>query len=79
MIRATSKFVIAINIIKEKQMLTVKAKDFNYTNGKNRVEGECLSTDTKPSNVANGSILIEIDTGKIFMYDESGAVWTELQ
>lgn len=60
-------------------MLTVKAKDFNYTNGKNRVEGECLSTDAKPSNVANGSILIEIDTGKIFMYDESGAAWTELQ
>ncbi len=28
----------------------------------NYVEGSCISTDTKPDNVANGSILMEMDT-----------------
>lgn len=59
-------------------MVTVKAKDFNYTNGKDRVEGECLSTDTKPTTFANGSILIEMDTKKIFMFNETGSEWVEL-
>lgn len=59
-------------------MITVKARDFNYTNGKRRVEGECLSTDTKPTIYANGSILIEIDTGKIFMFNETGSEWVEM-
>lgn len=59
-------------------MITVKSKDFNYTNGKNRVEGECLSTDTKPTTYANGSILIEIDTGKVFMFNETGSEWVEM-
>lgn len=59
-------------------MITVKSKDFNYTNGKNRVEGECLSTDTKPATYANGSILIEIDTGKVFMFNETGTEWVEM-
>lgn len=59
-------------------MITVKSKDFNYTNGKNRVEGECLSTDTKPTTYANGSILIEIDTGKVFMFNETVSEWVEM-
>lgn len=59
-------------------MVTIKAKDYNYSNGLNRVEGECLSTDTKPGGVANGSILLEIDTGKVFIFDETGAAWVEV-
>lgn len=38
-----------------------------------------LSTDTKPTtNVANGSIFFEIDTGKVFMYDETNTQWREI-
>lgn len=58
-------------------MFTVKTKDFKYTNDKARVEGECLSTDTKPTTYANGSIVIEMDTGKVFMFDEAGVQWIE--
>ena len=62
-------------------MVTFKTRDFNYNpNGsKNRVEGECLSTDTKPTtDIANGSILIEMDTGKIFMFDATNSTWREV-
>ena len=42
-----------------------------------------LSTDTKPTtwgkkDIENGSIYIEIDTGKIFMYDEENKQWKEI-
>lgn len=41
-------------------------------------EGECLSTDTKPTNGwANGSKLIEMDTSKVFMFDEANSQWRE--
>jgi hypothetical protein len=34
-----------------------------------------LSTDTKPiERVGNGSIFIEMDTGKVFMFDEQNKV-----
>lgn len=60
-------------------MITFKAKDYQDKTMKNRVEGECLSTDTKPTtDIANGSILIEMDTGSIYMFDEAGADWLEV-
>lgn len=62
-------------------MVTFKTKDFNYNpNGsKNRVEGECLSTDTKPTtDIANGSILIEMDTGDIYMFNETAGAWVKV-
>ena len=39
-----------------------------------------LSTDTKPTEIgnkqiANGSVFIEIDTQKIFFYDETSEEW----
>lgn len=41
-------------------------------------EGECLSTDTKPTDGwANGSKLLEMDTGKVFMFDEANSQWRE--
>lgn len=58
-------------------MLTIRKRDFNYTNGRDRIEGELKSTDTKPTIYANGSILMEMDTGKFFVYDESGSTWIE--
>ena len=62
-------------------MVTFKTRDFNYNpNGsKNRVEGECLSTDTKPTtDIANGSILIEMDTGDIYMFNETAGAWVKV-
>ena len=38
-----------------------------------------LSTDTKPTNVRNGSIFVEIDTSKIYFFDGSSSSWTELE
>lgn len=36
-----------------------------------------LSTDTKPTNVANGSGYVEMDTGKRYRFDEENATWHE--
>ena len=41
-----------------------------------------LSTDTKPTeidnkNITNGSVFIEIDTGKLFFYDSENEEWKE--
>lgn len=44
---------------------------------KSYVEAAGLSTDTKPDNVITGSIFVEVDTGKVFMYDEVGESWVE--
>ena len=49
-------------------------------NNSQYIESVCLSTDTKPtSGVANGSVCIEMNTGKVFMYNEAGSAWVELQ
>jgi len=38
--------------------------------------GACKSTDTKPTEgVANGSILMEIDTGKVWIFDGEDGQW----
>ncbi len=38
-----------------------------------------LSTDEKPiENVGNGSVFFEMDTLKVFMFDESDKKWIEL-
>lgn len=39
-------------------------------------ELHCLSSDTKPTNnVPNGSIITEVDTGKVYAYDAENALW----
>lgn len=35
------------------------------------------STDEKPTNVQNGSYYTEIDTGKVFRFDEEHSQWYE--
>lgn len=47
------------------------------------VEFRGLSTDDKPttlkgSPIGNGSVFIEIDTGKLFMYDLENEQWNEV-
>ena len=37
-----------------------------------------LSTDTKPTEVPNGSVFLEMNTGKVFVYDAQNATWIEL-
>ena len=37
----------------------------------------CLSTDTKPA-ASNGSLLLEMDTGIVYAYDEAGEQWREV-
>lgn len=43
------------------------------------IEAACLSTDTKPTTgIANGSILLEMDTSKVYVFNEAGAEWLEI-
>lgn len=43
----------------------------------NHREGTCLSSDTKPTDWAGGSFLLEIDTSKVYIYDQQNSVWKE--
>lgn len=39
----------------------------------------CLSTDTKPlEGIKNGSTLIEMDTGKGYLFDADGGTWRQI-
>ena len=57
-------------------MISVK----QYTNGEKQLyyDVRCLSTDAKPTNVPNGSTCIEINTGKAFLFNETGKTWVEI-
>lgn len=37
----------------------------------------CLSTDTKPTDLPNGSCAIEMDTSKVYFFDEENTDWWE--
>jgi len=36
-----------------------------------------LSTDTKPTNVPNGCVFVEMNTGKVFMFNAATHTWVE--
>lgn len=57
-------------------MVTIK-EVITIRNGKEVVEGACLSSDTKPLTFGNGSILMEMNTSKLFMFDEANNQWRE--
>lgn len=39
----------------------------------------CKSTDTKPTDgIVNGSMCLEMDTGKFYAFDAAGEQWVEL-
>ena len=43
------------------------------------VELSCLSTDTKPTaNVCTGSLALEVNTGDVYAFDETGGEWDKI-
>lgn len=51
-----------------------------YGQDKLIVEAVCLSTDTKPTEgIANGSLCLEMDTGKFYGFDASANDWIEIE
>ena len=58
-------------------MVTV-TKLIRSIEGKELVEIACLSTDTKPTNVCNGSLCLEMDTGKVYAFNETASTWVEV-
>ena len=58
-------------------MFTV-VKSSQYTNNTVLINGACLAADTKPTTgIANGSMCLEIDTGKLYAYNEDDGEWVE--
>lgn len=60
-------------------MITITKTGTNINGGNTPVlEIRGLSTDEKPTeNIGNGSVFIEIDSGKIFFYDLENEQWKE--
>lgn len=54
--------------------------DRAFEGGKNYIEAAGLSTDAKPTGtIITGSLFLEADTGKVYVFDETGAgTWTEI-
>lgn len=61
-------------------MISIIRKENDTKNGnKSILEVRGLSTDEKPvENINNGSVFIEIDTGKIYFYDLDNEEWKEV-
>ena len=58
-------------------MLT-KIKESIYDDDSNYIEAVCLSSDTKPTaGIANGSVLIEMDTKALYFFDKTNSTWRE--
>lgn len=56
----------------------LKKQPMDTGDGKVYVEISSLSTDSKPiDGVAQGSILTEVDTGKVYFFNETAATWVE--
>lgn len=46
---------------------------------KHYIEAAGLSTDTKPTtNLVTGSLFLEVDTGKVYAFDEISGTWNEI-
>ena len=53
-------------------------KEENFASDKKYIEAFGLSTDTKPtSGIVTGSVFIEVDTGKAFLFNEANSTWVE--
>ena len=49
-----------------------------YADGKKQVEIFGTSSETKPTTgIAFGSVFIEVDTGKAFLFNETASEWVE--
>lgn len=61
-------------------MFSVIKTEINGNKGFKTYQCACLSTDSKPTDgMTNGSMCIEMNTGKIYCYNEAGTAWVELQ
>lgn len=56
-------------------MITITSEHHVYGVTPSEIYG--LSTDTKPMDVNNASVFYEMDTGKLFLYDEQNQKWLE--
>ena len=56
-------------------------KEVMMADGKRYIEAAGVATDTKPTgDIVSGSIMTEVDTGKVYLYNEagsSGSEWVE--
>jgi hypothetical protein len=53
-------------------------KDTLFVDGKHYIHAAGLSTDQKPtSGIVSGSYFVEVDTGKEYLFDETGETWYE--
>ena len=56
-------------------MITIASENHVYGLTPSEIYG--LSTDTKPTDVNNASMFYEMDTKKLFMFDEENSIWHE--
>lgn len=52
-------------------------KTVAFNNGKSLVEAVCTSEDEKPTRFLNGSCCMEMDTSKLYFFDEVKCIWHE--
>lgn len=51
-----------------------------YPANKRYIEAFGLSTDSKPtSGVITGSVFVEVDMGKAYLFNEASSTWVEVQ
>lgn len=63
--------MVSVNVSKDKGRTDAQGAPIKYC------EGTCLSTDQKPTDWDNGSILVEMDTSKVLFWDLENKVWKE--
>lgn len=52
--------------------------DKQFDSGARYIEGYALSTDTKPTTgIITGSCIVEVNTGKAFLFNEDASAWVE--
>ena len=56
-------------------MVSINESHFNDA-GVLYIEAAGLSTDSKPADVAVGSVFLEVNTNKVYLYD--GSSWNEV-
>lgn len=59
-----------VRVTDARDVITGKVKYFEFAG---------LSRDTKPTDkVSTGSLFLEVDTGDVYAYDESGSEWKKV-
>lgn len=62
-----------ITYLKNEIYKTVNGTDMHL------VQIACKSTDSKPTtDIVTGSLALEVDSGKIYAFDETGPTWAEI-